>query len=161
MPYPALLIATEADGISLSLGHKRFAQNEAGKVVVEDLRKTGPLSLDGTKSEETAFLATLALASLPSRNMFALYQGWIDCVLALEAARITGTYASPSTAGKSVAIRDALDTHAHLTRELILLRTQAEKEKQMNCRVELNLEIKRIMGELAAITNMLKVEGTQ
>jgi hypothetical protein len=36
---------------------------------------------------------------------------------------------------------DGPDTHARLQRDVAVLRAQAEKEKQLNRRVELNLEI--------------------
>lgn len=155
VPYPVLLIAAQVDGISLSLGHKRFAQNEVGKVVVEDLRKTEPLRLNGADPWEAAFLSSLALSSLPSRDMFALYQGWIDRVLALEASRITGKYTMPGSEPQSAAIRDRLDTHDRLTRELALLRGLAGKETQMNRRVELNLQIHDLQRELESVKQVL------
>jgi hypothetical protein len=35
VPYPVLLIQNGNDGLSLSLAHKRWAQNEAGKTVLD------------------------------------------------------------------------------------------------------------------------------
>ncbi|MDD5035009.1 MAG: DUF4391 domain-containing protein [Methylococcaceae bacterium] len=52
-------------------------------------------------------------------------------------------------------MREGLETHARLQQELTALRAQAAKEKQINRRVELNLEIKRLEGKLAAITQRL------
>ena len=69
---------------------------------------------------------------------------------ALEAARITGAFAPPDSAGRSAALRDSLDTSARLQREIASLRSQAQKEKQLNRRVELNLQVKRLEAELAA-----------
>lgn len=40
--------------------------------------------------------------------------------------------------------------HARLKRELAILSARADKEKQLNRRVELNTEIKRLEAELAA-----------
>ena len=42
-----------------------------------------------------------------------------------------------------------------MERELVGLRAQANKEKQMNRRVELNLEIKRLEAEMAAVAERL------
>ena len=46
-------------------------------------------------------------------------------------------------------MREGLDAHAQLQRDLTVLRAKAKKEKQINRRVELNLEIKRLEAELA------------
>lgn len=69
--------------------------------------------------------------------------------LRLEAAQITGTLAPPGSAERAVALRDSLDVHARLQREIAGLRARATKERQVNRRVDLNLEINRLEAELA------------
>jgi len=155
IPYPVLLVAGHGETVSLSLAHKRWSQGEIGKVVIEDVRRTAPFRTDALAAEESLFLASLALSGLPSRDLFALYQGWLDRVAALEAARITGAFAPPDSADRATALRDSLDDHARLQRDIIILRAQAEKEKQLNRRVELNLEIKRLEAELTATVKTL------
>jgi hypothetical protein len=155
IPYPLVLVAAHGDTISLSLAHKRWSQGETGKVVIEDLHRTAPFRPAAPTAEEAPFLASLAVSSLPNRDLFTLYQGWLDRVAALEAAQITGTFAPPDSADRASALRDGLDTHARLQRDLVALRAQAEKEKQLNRRVELNLEIKRLAAKLAATEKAL------
>ena len=155
IPYPVLLLSTQNDTVNLSLAHKRWSQNEKGKVVIEDVRHTAAFRPDAPKEYEASFLASLSLSSLPSRDLFALYTGWIDRVAALEAAQITGAFTPPDSSGRSSALRDALDTHARIKRDIAILRAQAAKEKQINRRVELNLEIKRLETELASIAKTL------
>ena len=53
----------------------------------------------------------------------------------------------------SSALRDGLDVHARLLRDNAVLRTRAAKEKQVNRRVELNLELKQLESELANTAN--------
>ena len=150
IPYPVALVAGQEDGVTFSLAHKRFSQAEVGQMVVERVEMTGPI-LSGSRSDaETAFLSGLALAEQPKQNLFALYQGWIDHVAALAAARITGTYRQAETPEQAATRRTALDEHAALEREIIGLRTQAEKEKQVPRLVDLNMEINRLEALLAA-----------
>jgi hypothetical protein len=151
IPYPLVLVVAHGDTVSLSLAHKRWSQGETGKVVIEDVRRTAPFRPD----TPTAFLASLAVSSLPHRDLFALYQGWLDRVAALEAAQITGTFAPPDSEGRASALRDGLDTHARIERDLAVLRAQAKKENQLNRRVELNLEIKRLEAKLGATEKAL------
>jgi hypothetical protein len=61
----------------------------------------------------------------------------------------------------SSALRDSLDTHARLQRDIAVLRAQAAKEKQLNRRVELNLEIKRLEAELTTTVEKLRIGNAQ
>ncbi len=158
VPYPVVLVAEHGGTVSLSLAHKRWSQGETGKVVIEEVRRTAPFQPDAPSAEEASFLASLALSGQPAHDLFALYQGWLDRVAALEAAQITGTFAPPDSADRSTALHDGLDAHALLQRDLTVLRARAAKEKQLNRRVELNLEIKRLEAELVAISHALTGE---
>ena len=155
VPYPVVLVAAHGETVSLSLAHKRWSQGEKGKVVIEDVRRTAPFLPDAPTAEEAAFLASLALTSQPSRDLYTVYQGWLDRVAALEAAQITGTFAPPESTDRGRAMREGLDAHAQLQRELTVLRAQAKKEKQINRRVELNLKIKRLEAQLAELVAQL------
>ncbi len=59
-------------------------------------------------------------------------------------------------AGHGPAVHARLDRCALLQCELELLRGMARKENQMNGRVELNLEIKRLEGVLDAVNRSLR-----
>jgi hypothetical protein len=154
IPYPLILISSQNECVSMSLAHKRWSQGEAGKVVIEDVRQEA-LGPDPLASVDEAFLASLTISKLPSRDLFALYDGLLTRITALEAARITGVFLLPEFAESSEAQRDNLETHARLMRELATLRAQAKKEKQINRRVEINTEIKRLETQLATIGDAL------
>ena len=116
---------------------------------MEDLRQV-PLNTESPSTEETAFLEHLAVSRLPARDLFALYAGWLDRLAALEAARITGSFRLPDSPECAAVVTECLGRHTRLKRELAILRARADKEKQLNRRVELNTEIKRMEAELAA-----------
>lgn len=155
VPYPVVLVAAHGNSVTLSLAHKRWSQGQGGAVVIEDVRRTAPFNPDQPTVEEALFLASLAVSGLPNRDLFTLYQGWLDRVAALDAARITGTFAPPESADRATALREGLDAHARLQRDLAALRVQAKKEKQVNRLVELNLEIKRLEAKVAATEETL------
>ena len=156
VPYPVVLVDTHNERVSLSFAHKRWSQGEAGKVVIEDVLRTVLSQPDTQDTGESLFLASLALSVLPRRDMYVLYQGWLDCVAALEACRITGAFSLPGTAEHSEAVRAGLDDHSRLRRDIITLRAQAEKEKQLNRRVELNLKIRQLEVELESANKKLQ-----
>jgi len=73
----------------------------------------------------------------------------------LKASRITGAFAKPDSTEHASTLREGLERHTSLQRDLNLLRARAAKEKQINRRVELNLEVKRMEAELASIKESL------
>ena len=149
IPYPLVLITQHGDGVNFSLAHKRWSQGEAGKVVIEDVRQ---IRLNVAEED---FLGSLAISRLPRQNLYTLYQGWIDREAALEAARITGVFELSHLEDRASGIRDGLSEHARLTRDIALLRAQASKEKQVNRRVKLNVEIRALEATLAHVTQSL------
>jgi hypothetical protein len=155
IPYPVVLWTGQGDAVSLSLAHKRWSHGVTGAVVIEDVRRTAPFHPHRLSPEEGKFLTSLAISGLPNRDLFALYQGWLDRVAGLEAARITGQFVQPDSDGRAQLLREGLDAHARLQRDLAALRAQAAKEKQLNRRVQLNLEIKRLEAKVAATEKTL------
>ena len=140
--------------VSLSVAHKRWSQGESDKVVIEELRATAPFRPENPTTEETQFLARLSVVGLPQTDLFALYQSWLDAILALEAAQITGAFRPPK-AENSAALRDSLDARAQALRDLALLRARAENETQLSRRVDTNLAIKELEARIAELAKNL------
>jgi hypothetical protein len=153
IPYPVVLVAVQGGGAALSLAHKRRSQAGTDAVVTETPLTTAVLDLGAPL--DAAFLADLALAEQPTEHLFATYQGWLERVTALAAARVTGHYTSSASSAAAADRRAALDEHARLRREIAALRARATKEKQLARRVELNLELRRLTGRLSELTAAL------
>ncbi len=144
VPYPVLLIAWQGDALELSLAHKRWSQNEAGKMVADGDVIAARL-LDGCADELTsAFSDALALTYQPRTSLHALYQGWIDAVQALRAARVTGVFSIPTSVVEAADRAAALQEYRNLDIRIADLRAAAGKEKQIARQVEMNLELKRL-----------------
>ena len=151
VPYPVLLLLRSEQRVMLSLAHKRWAQNESGKVVLDGGVVSASLPDDATSADVlSAFLRALALTSQPQATLFGLYQSWMDSAQALLAARLTGTFKAADSPEQAVARRQALQECQRLELEEARLRTQAAKEKQLARQVELNLALKRMQAQLAA-----------
>lgn len=154
VPYPVLLVAENGGPHGhaplLAMAHKRWSQGEAGKMVLEgevvavewDDGRDGP--------HGAAFRDALAIGRQPRASLYALYQGWMDTVLALEAARRTGVFELPASTERVAARRAALQECARCEAEIARLRAVAAKEKQITRQVELNLALKRVEAARAA-----------
>lgn len=166
VPYPVLLIqaltpsaAGSCDDaapklraqLAISLAHKRAAQNEGGKVVLDgEVVQTELHGIDhGAASVVSLMLEAMALDRQPHQDLMALYQGWIDCLTAAEAAHLTGHFRLPTDASASAAQRDALRVCQRLEQEAARLRSQAAKERQMAKQVDLNLALQRLQVALS------------
>lgn len=157
IPYPLFLILAQGDQTILSLTHKRRAQNEADKFVLDGDCVDVTVSGNASSSAEVfrRFLDALALSKQPRANLLQLYQGWIDTLVALQASLISGTFNQATTREAAIARREALQKCGELETRITSLRNAAAKEKQMWRRVELNLEIKGLEAELAEVKGKL------
>lgn len=148
IPYPIVLAIEHEGMVALSLAPKRRSEAEADRVVVEEVHTTEGVCVSEATPLGKAFLASLALAKQPHSHFHALYQGWIGCVAALAAARITGEYVRSTSPERTAIRRAALDELERIDKEVTRLRGRAVKEKQLNRQVELNLEIRRLEGRI-------------
>jgi hypothetical protein len=149
VPYPVLLLVALPNGINISAAHKRWSQGEAGKTVLDgDIVEANP-SAALNDSVASAFRDALALNRQSRLSLYALYQGWIDMLLAFQAACKTGHFAPSLSPASATARREALAACARLESEITRLRAAAAREKQIARQVALNLELKRIEAELA------------
>jgi hypothetical protein len=150
IPYPLILVLSQGDQTILSLAHKRRAQNEAGKFVLDgDVVEVTVASNNLLPAEmDRRFLDAMKLGNQPRANLFLLYQGWLDTLIALQASQLTGTFIKAATNEAAIARREALQRCKVLETEIAVLRNTAVKEKQMARRVELNMEIKEFNNVL-------------
>jgi hypothetical protein len=141
IPYPVFLIAESEGGLSLSLAHKRWSQNEIDKMVLEE---GYPHVTEIRPDDPDIFFQSLSLSCQPRTDMFALYHGWLDKVIALDVARLTGNFRVASRL-ESPDERCAVLAHiGELEAEIARLRKAAAREKQIARQVELNLKIKQM-----------------
>jgi len=150
IPYPVVLITADPGGVAMSVAPKRAAQNEGGKVVVERVVAVDVLAPLVPPDMERAFMNSLPLSNQPSRDLSAVYDGWLARIEALAAARLSGAYVANDDAQTIERRRAALESHAQLARDIAGLRAKATREKQLNRRVDLNIEIQRLEQALAA-----------
>jgi hypothetical protein len=152
IPYPLLLVSAQEGSLALSAAHKRRSQNEASKVVLDDAVVVAEVPKN---SDAGGSLPPLGLSSQPRNNLWALYQGWLECLEAIQAAKITGRTTLPSDVTAAAARRVALAEHERLVGHIAAIRSQADREAQVSRRVELNLELKRLEAALNKVRRQL------
>lgn len=155
VPYPVVLITEQPPLLSMSVAHKRWSQGEAGATVLDgDIVR---VRLDDVEDQDLVgtFMHGLLLADQPQSTLYALYQGWMDTILALEAAQVTGQYVMPTSPERAARRGEALQTCIRLKDQMTKLRSSAKKERQLPRLAVLNIELKRLQEEYAAAREQL------
>lgn len=150
VPYPVFLATEHGERPSVSVAHKRWSQGEAGKTVLDGEVVAAEWDDAVDADRWRTFRDALALGNQPRATLYALYQGWIDTLLALQAARVTGTFATPNSTEHAATRHEALQEYQRLEAQIVALRTVAAKETQLPRQVELNLELKRLQATQSA-----------
>ena len=149
VPYPVLLLTEQGTETDVSAVHKRWAQNEADKTVLDGDIAVVAWGGPGVDGHDPAFLAAMELGRQPRASLHALYAGWIDTMTSLMAARVTGAWQPVTQPVLAAARRDGLSECARLDLEIARTRAIAAKEKRLNRRVDLNMTIQRLQAALA------------
>lgn len=154
IPYPVLALVEHGNALTLSAANIRWSQGEAGKTVLDGdvVAEDAPAADDPFTAP---FTAALALDKQPHGSLRSVYQGWMDTLRALTAARITGCFALPADPARRTARDAALQDYARLDAEIARLRAAGKKEKQMARQVALNLELKQAEADRAAVLAQL------
>ena len=118
VPYPLLLLTEQDERPGLSVAHKRWSQAEAGVTVLEGDVVAVEWDAEHDGERGPTFCDALALGKQPGTTLHTLYQGWIDTLLALQTARVTGAFAVAANSEHAAARRDALQECAKLDAEI-------------------------------------------
>lgn len=156
VPYPVLLLVQHGDKQGLSLCHKRGALNEAGRTVIDGDPIEVFLGDDPRGADASVFLRALAFALQPRADMWVLYQGWMDTLLAQQVAALTGAFESATSRMHAESRRADLRRYEQLDNDIARLRSAAAKESQVARQVDLNLQIQRARAEQVALLGILK-----
>ncbi len=156
IPYPVFLMAHSQGGISLSLAHKRWAQNEAGKTVLDGDVVNANLHSPGRPDLIQQFVDALSLERQPRTSLHALYQGWIDALIAWQVSALTGCFELSTSSTHAACRRAALHQCRELDAKIASLRLSASKEKQTARQVAANLELKALLAERQRVADKIK-----
>ena len=149
IPYPVLAVVEQGESVSLSVAHKRWSQGEAGKTVLDGDVVAVAAPRDG-EEHGSAFEVALAISRQPQASLRTVYQGWLDTLLALDAARLSGRFSILPDAERRAIRRQALSECTRLDAEIARLRAAATREKQMARLVALNERLSRAEANRAA-----------
>lgn len=140
IPYPVVLVLAYGTMVLVSLAQKRLSRAESDAIVAEDFANSDWIDLANTAEVEEQFLESVSFRRLSATNFFVYYTAFLDRVVALEAARVSGRFGVDAIDSK----RKYLQRYTELNREIAVLRAAIQKETAFNRKVELNGKIKEL-----------------
>lgn len=142
IPYPMLLVLQRENQVQLWAAHQRSSQNDSEKNVLGEPVCTA--WLDSAELEKLS--AALDFQKLRNGNFYELYSDMVDGISMFNAHQ-----------SGMVAVADGDEARALLAQrqateaKIAALRAELKKETQFNRKVELNMEIKKLEKEKAAL----------
>jgi len=155
IPYPVFLFLQSEDSLTVSLAHKRWSLAKAGATIIEGDVVAVQILPDPQNELYRSFLNAISFILQPRTNLFVLYQSWIDALIALQVAQLTGVYNKARDPAHAFARRDALQQSTKLEAEINRLRAIAKKERQLSRQVELNRIVKNLEEQLKQTRDIL------
>lgn len=144
VPYPVVLAERQDGQQAVSLAHKRFSLAATGDVVIDGVVDSCEIGPDERDDATGAFVTAMALGRQPHDSMMSLYQGWLDKLAALQAAKITGQFREVEPGDEAHARRVALLRWSEIRDEMASLRSAAKKTKQMRRLAEINTRLQQL-----------------
>lgn len=157
IPVPIILVTALPGGAGarISLAPLRRAERIADQMVVERLL-VAPDLLAQDDAPTGAFLASLALPSLPQTTLAAVHGALIERIEALTVARVVGAAFQLRTDAQAVtARRDALARYNQVETEWLAARAAARREKRLAEQVVLGNQARVFKDRLQAIAGEL------
>jgi len=157
IPYPTLLFGQQDDILFASVANKRNALNQADAVVIdgEPFFVEWPEIQTGSPPV-SEFLPTLSLACVPRKHLLETCHHYRNQMIGLRSAQLTGLYIPAITESDAKVQEVSLARIESLRAEIAALRAQANRERTMNRRVDLNLSVQRLESELSELMRGLR-----
>jgi len=155
IPYPLIVIFSYENSCAFSVAHKRFSQAEKDAVVADEFHASDWIDLSNLSTVQNDFLNSISLLDLPLTHVYAFYSAFVDRIIALECARLTGKYTIEIASKDKSRRADRLSDCVELELQINELKTAIKKETQFNRKVDLNTKIKKLEIKLEKKTAFL------
>ncbi len=154
IPYQMLVIVENDQEFIVNTCEKRINQNDKTKRTIENYYSTKVLSKLYKDDNTDAFLKSIDFAVLDKTNLDTFYQSYINSVIQLNSASVTGVF-QKRTNTRTKEDLELLNKMEELEKEVSKLANQVKAEKQQNQKVTLNIAIHQKRKQIESIKNQL------
>jgi hypothetical protein len=154
IPYHILLIVHDGLNSIWNVAYKRINQNDNNKRTVEKKFTTDSIAVNTTTKVHEAFIEALSFSRVTSTNLKVLYDGYVQCFVGLTTAPIIGTFETRPTERTKEDI-ERLERIKTLEKEITILINVAQKETQLNKKIELNAQLQQKRKQIESLKNII------
>ncbi len=154
IPYHMLLIVNDGVNSIWNVTYKRINQNDNNKRTVDKKFTADSITANTTNKVHKAFLEALSFSRVPSTNLKVLYDGYVQCFVGLTTAPIIGTFETRPTERTKEDI-ERLERINTLEKEINTITNTAQKETQLNKRIELNTQVQQKRKQIELLKNSI------
>ncbi|PMM83236.1 DUF4391 domain-containing protein [Vibrio breoganii] len=151
IPYPTVLFVEFGDSVCVSLADKRVNQVDHSKLTIEHQYDTGWLNVGLNEQVHIDFFLDLKFETCSVISLYDFYFSLIQKLNGLEAAKKTGNYSSSAEED----LTPLLIELEQLEAQLKTIRNKIKKETQMNTKMRLNVEARKIKQAIAAVQSQI------
>ena len=150
IPYPLLIVFTEGTRFALNMADKRINQADRDKIRVEAFYDTEWLDLANLTATEAAFIDSCVCSQFSYQHFYAFYSDLLARVIALNCSQVSGQYCLDTALTRDEQV-DWLNKIRQTEQKLQSLRADLKKESQFNRQVQLNIQIRQVVQQLAEL----------
>ena len=154
IPYHILLIVNDGVNSIWNVTYKRINQNYNNKRTVDKKFTTDNITTNTTNKVHEAFIEALSFCRVPSNNLKVLYDGYVQCFVGLTTAPIIGTFETRPTHRTKEDV-ERLERITTLEKEITTLTNAAQKETQLNIKIELNTQVQQKRKQIEILKNSI------
>lgn len=149
IPYPLIVFLVCGDQLCLNISPKRINKSDSSKLVVEESHFTDWIDLVDPTSIEAKFLQSLEIHNHPFTTFYALYNSYLDKLIAFNASKHSGTL--EINENTKAILEEITACEAKITE----LKNKIKKETSFSEKVNFNIELKKANEKLTGLKEKL------
>ncbi|NLW48462.1 MAG: DUF4391 domain-containing protein [Firmicutes bacterium] len=141
IPYPMLLVFTLNNKIQLFTAHQRTNLADPSRNTIEEFIFTDWIDMESLTDKDKRLLEGLEIKKLSHLNYYRFYSDIVDKLIIYNASKLIDGYIEGKTAAE---VKEIYDRVVEVDEVVKSLKLRVKSETQLNRRVEMNIEIKRL-----------------
>lgn len=141
IPYPMLLVFTLNNKVQLFAAHQRTNLADPSRNTIEEFIFTDWINLGNLTDKDKRFLEDIEIKKLSHLNYYRFYSDIVDRLIIYNASKLVDGYIEGK---KAAEVKEIYNRLVELDEVVKNLKLKVKSETQLNRRVELNVEIKKL-----------------
>lgn len=154
IPNPIILVLSYEDSIDLSIAMKRLNKHDDMKVIMDDIYSSDFINLEDLKDYENKFLQLIKIPNQPQINLYELYKGIQNHILATKLFSYVGNYLTDRDSIENVL--ELIEKYETIDKEIQGYEKNRKGESNFGRQMEWHVKIKKTEKKLEYVKQKMK-----